>query len=145
MTHPGWGRCSSQYQDTLLLFSNIYISSLLGFSILSLSANVALPLVYSFHFVRLTLITILHSQSLFFFFKDFIYLFVERGEGRKKERERNINVWLPLTHHLLGTWPATQACAVTGYWTSNPLVHRLALNPLSHISQVHSSFFAVLS
>ena len=28
----------------------------------------------------------------FFFFKDFIYLFLERGE----ERERNIDVWLPL-------------------------------------------------
>ena len=25
-------------------------------------------------------------------FKDFIYLFLERGEGREKERERNINV-----------------------------------------------------
>ena len=24
------------------------------------------------------------------------YLFLERGEGREKERERNINVWLPL-------------------------------------------------
>ena len=29
----------------------------------------------------------------FFYFKDFIYLFLERGEGRKKKRERNINVW----------------------------------------------------
>ena len=29
------------------------------------------------------------------FFKN-IYLLLERGEGRKKERERNINVWLPL-------------------------------------------------
>ena len=26
-------------------------------------------------------------------FKDFIYLFLERGEGKEKERERNINVW----------------------------------------------------
>ena len=26
------------------------------------------------------------------FFKDFIYLFLEKGEGREKERERNINV-----------------------------------------------------
>ena len=37
------------------------------------------------------------SQSLgnffiSFFFKDFIYLFLERGKGREKERERNINV-----------------------------------------------------
>ena len=45
--------------------------------------------------------------ALFFIFKDFVYLFLNRGEGRK--RERNINVWLPLTRPLLGTWPATQA------------------------------------
>ena len=30
------------------------------------------------------------------FLKDFIYLFLERGEGKEKERKRNINVWLPL-------------------------------------------------
>ena len=41
------------------------------------------------------------------------YLFLE-GEGREKQRERNINVWLPLERPLLGTWPATQACAQTG-------------------------------
>ena len=40
--------------------------------------------------------------------------FLERGEGRDKERERNINAWLPLTCPTLGTWPATQACALTG-------------------------------
>ena len=38
----------------------------------------------------------LSPSVLFHFFKDFIYLFLERGEGREKERERNINVWLPL-------------------------------------------------
>ena len=27
---------------------------------------------------------------------------------------------------LLATWPATQACALTGNQTSDPLVHRLA-------------------
>ena len=43
-----------------------------------------------------------------------LLLFLERGKGREKERERNINVWLPLTCPLLGTWPATQACALTG-------------------------------
>ena len=64
-----------------------------------------------------------------------IYLFLDRGEGREKERERNINVWLPLTGPLLGTCPATKACALTGNWTGDPLVGRLALNPLSHTSQ----------
>ena len=29
---------------------------------------------------------------MFYFFKGFIYLFLERGEGREKERERNIDV-----------------------------------------------------
>ena len=43
----------------------------------------------------------------------------------------------------LGTWPATQACAPTGSWTSNPLIHRLALNPLSHTS--HGSFYIFFS
>ena len=55
----------------------------------------------------------------------------------EKERERNINVCLPLIHPLLGTQPATQACALTGNQTSNPLVRKLALNPLSHASQGH--------
>ena len=61
-----------------------------------------------------------------------IYLSREEGRG---ERERNINVWLPLVRPLLGTWPETQACALTGDWTGDPLVWRPALNPLSHTSQ----------
>ena len=60
-----------------------------------------------------------------------MFIFRE-GEGREKERERHINVWLPLTCSLPGTWPATQACALTG--TSDPLVHRPAFNPLSRTS-----------
>ena len=59
---------------------------------------------------------------LHFFFKDFIYSFLERGEEKENERERNINVWLPLVHPILRTWPATQACALTGNWTGDPLV-----------------------
>ena len=35
-----------------------------------------------------------------------------RGEGREKERERNID-WLPIAHPQVVTWPATQACALT--------------------------------
>ena len=38
----------------------------------------------------------------FFFFLRFCF-FAFRGEGRKKERERNISVWWPLTHTLMGT------------------------------------------
>ena len=73
-----------------------------------------------------------HSSfgSIFFF-----YLFLERGEGREEERERNINVWLPLMLLPLETWPATQACALTGNRTGNPLLCSPVLNPLSHTSQ----------
>ena len=67
--------------------------------------------------------------------QDFIYLFLDRGKWREKQRERNINVWLPFTRPLLGTWPTTQACTLTGNRTGNPLVCRLALSPLSHTSQ----------
>ena len=73
------------------------------------------------------------------FFKDFICLVLQKGEGREKERERNINV-LPLVHLLLGTWPATQACALTENQTGDPLVRRLALSPLSHTSQGQTFF-----
>ena len=50
------------------------------------------------------------------------YLFIFREKGREAERERNSNVWLPLTWLPLGTWPATQAHAPTGNRTHNLLV-----------------------
>ena len=52
-----------------------------------------------------------------------MYLFLEKREGREKERERNISVWLPLTWSPVGTTPASQACALTGNQTRDPLVH----------------------
>ena len=85
------------------------------------------------------------SQTLIFK-KYFIYLFLDRGEGKENERERNIHVWLPLAHPPRGgpTWPATQACALTGNRTSVPLVHRLMLNPLSHTSQGSETLIKLL-
>ena len=61
------------------------------------------------------------------------YELESKTEG-KGGRERNINVWLPLARALLGTWLETQACALTGTRTGDPLVHRPPLNPLSHTS-----------
>ena len=75
------------------------------------------------------------TNQVHFLKKDFIYLFLDRGDGREKERERNIKMWLPLACPQPGTWPATQACALTGNRTGDPLVHRPVLNPLSHTSQ----------
>ena len=53
-------------------------------------------------------------KFVYFFLFYFIYLFSETGERREKERERNIHVWLPLVHPLLGALPTTQAGALTG-------------------------------
>ena len=63
------------------------------------------------------------SEQTFFFKKKILFIF--RGEGREKESEKNISVWLPLMRPLLGTLPATQACVLTGNQTSDPLLHRL--------------------
>ena len=68
-------------------------------------------------------------------------IYFQRGERREEEGERNINVWLSLAQPLLGTWPATQARALTRNRTSDPLVCRPALNPLSHTSQGSVSSF----
>ena len=81
-------------------------------------------------------------QQLKDFLKNILFICFQRGEGTEKERERNINVWLPVTH-LLGTCPATQACALTGNRTGDPLVHRSALYPLSLTSQGDSVFLQI--
>ena len=47
--------------------------------------------------------------------------FQREGKGRRKG---NINLWLPLARPLLGTWPTTQACALTGNPTGDPLFCR---------------------
>ena len=60
---------------------------------------------------------VMHSSKSLFFKILFI---LERGEGKEKERERNIDMWLPLAHPQLGTWPTAQACALTGNQTGNP-------------------------
>ena len=64
-----------------------------------------------------------------------MYLFLDRGEGKEKERVRNTNVWLPPVYPPLGPWLTTQACAWTGNRIGDPQVHRPAFNPLSHTSQ----------
>ena len=72
------------------------------------------------------------------------YLSIFRERGREEERERSINVWLPLARPLLGTWPATQARALTGKGISDPLVCRPALKILSSTSQGVVLVFKVL-
>ena len=67
----------------------------------------------------------------------FIYVFVEREEGRKRGGETSMCGCLSCAP--LGTWLTTQACALIGNQTHDPLVHRPALNPLSHTSQGYFS------
>ena len=61
-------------------------------------------------------------------------LFIFRERGREGERERETSVCSCL---LCTLYWATQACALTGNQTGNPLVLRPALNPLSYTSQGH--------
>ena len=77
------------------------------------------------------LVPFLLQQHKTMFFKKILLIYFWRGEGREKERERNINVWFLSCAPDGG--PGQQPKHVS--WISNPLVCRLALNPLSHTSQ----------
>ena len=94
-----------------------------------LSSPESIAMSLDFVFINVFLVVLLQvlrspSHSLFSLLFFLIHLFLERGEGREKERERNINVWLPLSCPLSGAWPATQSCVLTGNQTGNPLVLR---------------------
>ena len=55
------------------------------------------PKDFSSTLLRYSLYVIKWTNFKFFFKKDFISFFLEEGEEREKNRERDINVWLPLT------------------------------------------------
>ena len=86
---------------------------------------------------------------LFVLFKLYIYFFLFkilliyfRQSRREGEREGEKHQCVVASHTPpLGTWPATQSCALTGNVTSDPLVHSLVLNPLSHMSQGQFIYF----
>ena len=59
-----------------------------------------------------------------------VFIFTEGKGGRK--RKRNINVWLPLKCHLLGTWLTIQGCALTGNTTSDPFIQSGAQSTEPH-------------
>ena len=74
----------------------------------SLISTFSLTLIFC-HLIIAILTGMKQSLLIVVFFKYFIYLFLERGEGKKKERERNISVVAPHTP-LLGTCPQPGMC-----------------------------------
>ena len=79
---------------------------------------------------------------LFLFFQRF-YLFIFRQRGRVGERKGEKHQCVVASSApLLGVWPTTQACALPGNRTGEPLIHRLILNPWSHTSQ--DQFYSLL-
>ena len=67
--------------------------------------------------------------------KSKIYLFLDRGKGRERRRETSMSGYLSHAPNW-GSGPQPRhVCILTGNQTSNSLVHRPALNPLSHTSQ----------
>ena len=65
------------------------------------------------------------------------------GEREGEKHQYLVASHVPLPHHLW-TWPTTQACALTGNQTGDPLVHRPALHPLSHTSQGRFFFLLIV-
>ena len=75
-----------------------------------------------------------------FFKQERFYLFLERGEGREKHRERHIHQ-LPFTCPQRGTRPKTQVCALAGIKQVTFRVCGMTPKSLSHSSQRAIFFF----
>ena len=78
---------------------------------------------------------------IFILFKDFIDLFLERREGREKERETHIDVGeksqsiASCIHPYQEPGPVAQAFALTLNPSGDLLLCRTVLNQLSHADQ----------
>ena len=80
-----------------------------------------------------------HDYFLFFL-RFYLYCFRERGREGEREREkhqcvREASIGCLLHAPQVGTWPATQACALIGNWTGNLSPCETMLNQLSHTSR----------
>ena len=72
---------------------------------------------------------------LFLFFFEKNILFISRERGGEGERGRKTSTNGCLSHLPLGTWPTTQAHALTRSQTGDFSVHGAMPDPLSHPSQ----------
>ena len=78
------------------------------------------------------------NSHLSLFLRFYLFNFRERETEGEIEGEEH-QWWLPLVRPLLGTWPTTQACALTGSQTGDPLVRRPMFSALSYPSQGRNS------
>ena len=76
---------------------------------------------------------------MWFFFLDFIYLFLERGQGREKEEKKHQCV---VASHIPPTWDLAQNPGMCPDWELNwqPFGSHAVLNPLSPTSQGKETF-----
>ena len=75
----------------------------------------------------------------FIFLRFYLLVFRKRGREGKREGEKHhcvVAVHAPPARDL-----ACNPGALTGNWTSDPLIHRPALNPLSHTNQGYVCIF----
>ena len=70
-----------------------------------------------------------------FYFRFYLFISLEEGKGRKRGRETSMCGCLSHAPKWGPGPPATQARALTGNQTGNPLVRRSVLSPLSHTNQ----------
>ena len=90
------------------------------------------------NWTELTNVYIIHQlfnlDVIFIYFLKILFIFRERGWEGEKEGDKHQCV---VASHCpqLGTQPTSQASALIGNGTSNPLVCRPALSPLSHTNQ----------
>ena len=80
----------------------------------------------------------------FFFFWKILFIFRERGrEGEKQQCEIERLIGCLLHTPWPGTEPATQACAMTGNWTSDLYLCGKMPDQLSHTSQDVNGIFSI--
>ena len=78
-----------------------------------------------------TLMKVDETTKEFSFFRTFICLFLEKGEGREKEKHRSVASFMPPTGdlaHNSGRCPDWES-------SRQPFFRRPELSPLSHTSQ----------
>lgn len=130
-----WGKANRDFSKNEIILrkvkNNVYYLELKSiFFLLWDTILVCLFVFYGFLFVCLILIR--GYFSIYF-----------RDSGRKREGQREMLMWenhidwLPPELTLTRAWareePTTEACALDGNWTQNPMAHRPKLYPLNQI------------